>query len=156
MGLSNELRWNPLLGCWIVVSSKRAKRPWRSGECPFCPGAPETGYGWDVLVLDNKFPALRKDAMTSRRSRDIYKVEPAYGAAKVVIETPDHEGDLDTVPFDNLVKYIRALREITASYCGDSRIEYVCSLSGIRVRLSASHLLTPTVRSIFFPLFLLE
>ena len=123
--LSNELRWNPLLGCWVVVSSKRAKRPWRSGECPFCPGAPETGYGWDVLVLDNKFPALRKDAVTSRRSRDIYRVEPAYGAAKVVIETPDHEGDLDTVPFDNLVKYIEALREITASYCGDGKIEYV-------------------------------
>lgn len=122
----NELRWNPLLGCWVVVSSRRAARPWREiGKCPFCPGAEETGYGWDVLVLDNKYPALRRDARASRGSRGIYRVEEAYGAAKVVVETPEHEGDLDTIPFENLVKYIGELSRVTEEECRDPRVEYV-------------------------------
>jgi len=123
--LSNELRWNPLLGCWVIVSSKRAKRPWRKSECPFCPGSPETGFGWDVIVLDNKYPALRADAKVSREGFDIYKVQPAYGYAKVVVETPEHEGDLDSIPFENLVKYIRILGDVTSEYCSDERIKYV-------------------------------
>lgn len=122
----NELRWNPLLGCWVVVSSSRATRPWREpGKCPFCPGAEETGYGWNVLVLDNRFPALKPDAEACSESRGLYKVRPAYGYAKVVIETPEHEGDLDTIPFANLVMYLKLLAQITELYCRDRDIAYV-------------------------------
>ncbi len=121
----NELRWNPLLGSWIIVSSKRQKRPWRKGTCPFCPGQPETGSGWDVIVLDNKFPALKTDAVTSTVSKDIYKVEKGYGYCKVVVETPQHEGDLDTIPFKNLVKYLKLLADETKNICRDKRIMYV-------------------------------
>ncbi len=105
-GLSNELRWNPVLGTWVIVSSERKGRPWRTGECPFCPGGPETGYDWDVLVLDNRFPSLRPGATPSREGFDLYEVKPAYGYCKVVIETPEHRGDLDTIPWNCLVRYI--------------------------------------------------
>ncbi len=123
--MSNELRWNPLLGCWIIVSAKRRVRPWREKFCPFCPGTEETGYGWDVLVLDNKYPALRRDAVPSRTGYDIYRVRPGYGYCKVVVETREHEGDLDTIPYLNLVKYIQTLVEETRKLCGDEKIEYV-------------------------------
>ncbi len=121
----NELRWNPLLEAWIIVSSRRRGRPWRSGQCPFCPGAPETGYGWDVLTLDNRFPALRADARTSRESKDLYEVRAGYGYCKVVVETPQHEGDLSDIPFENLVKYVRELSQVTRELCSDPEIQYV-------------------------------
>ncbi|MEM0495361.1 MAG: galactose-1-phosphate uridylyltransferase [Thermofilum sp.] len=122
----NELRWNPLLGCWVVVSSSRATRPWRSvTQCPFCPGAEETGYGWDVLALDNRFPALRPDAKTCTESRGLYRVRPAYGYAKVVVETPEHEGDLDAIPRENLLRYVELLAQLTRQYCADPGIAYV-------------------------------
>jgi len=58
-----ELRYNPLTGQWIMVSSVRAQRRWRpQGYRPFCPGAEETGYGWDVLVLPNRYAVLSKDS----------------------------------------------------------------------------------------------
>ena len=122
----NELRWNPLLGCWVVVSSSRSARPWRRVErCPFCPGSEEAGFGWDVLVLDNRYPALRPDAVASRSGSGLYRVERAYGYAKVVVETPSHEGDLDTIPRGNLVKYLEVLAELTKQYCEDPGVAYV-------------------------------
>lgn len=138
----NELRWNPLLGTWVVVASRRAVRPWRSVEkCPFCPGAEETGFGWDVIVLDNKYPALTPDAVASRESNDIYIVKEGYGYAKVVVETPEHEGDLDSLPFENLVKYIKVLSQLTSRYCSDPRIEYVFPFrnKGEAVGVSLTH-----------------
>jgi len=41
-----ELRWNPILGEWIMVSNIRESRQWQPNDFyTFCPGAPETGYG---------------------------------------------------------------------------------------------------------------
>ncbi len=121
----NELRWNPLLGLWNIVSSKRKTRPWREEKCPFCPGSRELGYGWDVKVLDNMFPALKTDAQKATDTRDILKVKSGYGYCKVVVETPEHVGDFDTIPFDNLVKVIKAFQEETEKLCEDRRIKYV-------------------------------
>ncbi|RLE98133.1 MAG: galactose-1-phosphate uridylyltransferase [Thermoprotei archaeon] len=137
----NELRWNPLLGSWIIVSSGRKRRPWRRGECPFCPGSPETGYGWEVLTLDNRYPALRPDAKISRESNDVYKVEPGYGYCKVVVETPMHEGDLCDIPLETLVKYLRELARVTEELCKDASIQYVIPFrnKGEEIGVSLTH-----------------
>ncbi len=139
--LSNELRWNPLLGTWIIVSNKRRVRPWREETCPFCPGGPEIKCNWDIKVLDNLFPALKKDAQPFIGTKDLYRVKPGYGYCKVVVETPEHVGDLDTIPFDNLVKVIKAFREETIKLCDDRRIRYVYPFrnKGERIGVSLTH-----------------
>ncbi|MHA1925934.1 MAG: hypothetical protein ACXABV_02900 [Candidatus Thorarchaeota archaeon] len=34
-----RLRWNPFLGEWVIVTPKRATRPFQEEDhmCPFCP-----------------------------------------------------------------------------------------------------------------------
>ena len=82
-----ELRKDPVIGRWVIISTERAKRPTDfiatepeeepgdGGLCPFCPGnelmtPPEilayrepgsspNGPGWHTRVTANKFPALR-------------------------------------------------------------------------------------------------
>ncbi|WP_342765509.1 hypothetical protein [Vulcanisaeta sp. JCM 14467] len=57
-----ELRWDPTLREWVLVSNIRRFRPWQpSNYCPFCPGNPETGYGWRALILENRYPMLMED-----------------------------------------------------------------------------------------------
>jgi len=123
--MSNELRWNPVLGEWIIVASKREKRPWRPEKCPFCPGSDETVYGWDVQVLPNRFPALKKNPKTRVKGSDIYKVRPGYGYCEIVVETPVHTGDLCDIPIDNLKKVIDVFSDRYIVLGLDERIKYV-------------------------------
>ncbi len=88
-----ELRYDPVLGEWVMVSGIREKRPWQpTTKCPFCPGNEETGTGWRVLVLDNKYPMLAEDPPMPRRHW-FYRVEEARGKCLVVVETPIHDVD---------------------------------------------------------------
>jgi UDPglucose--hexose-1-phosphate uridylyltransferase len=91
----SELRKDPVTGRWVIISTRRRKRPndFRierptslGGEyCPFCPGREEmtppevfafrhngaapNGPGWDLRVVPNKFPALRSRARSIARAR---------------------------------------------------------------------------------------
>jgi UDPglucose--hexose-1-phosphate uridylyltransferase len=84
-----ELRKDPVVGRWVIISTERSLRPtsFTPGTptratffCPFCPGnedktPPEVfairpGHegpnapGWKVRVVPNKFPALQKAGTT--------------------------------------------------------------------------------------------
>jgi len=108
----HELRWNPLLREWIIVAGHRGKRPWRPEEkkkiCPFCPGAPETKDKgkWKVLVLPNKFPALKPNPPIPTPSRGLYKTSEAKGFCEVIVETPNHEGDLCDLSLNHMKEVV--------------------------------------------------
>jgi UDPglucose--hexose-1-phosphate uridylyltransferase len=88
-----ELRWDPVLGEWVMVSNVRSARPWQPASfCPFCPGTEETGYGWKALILENKFPMLIESPPKPSVHR-FYKTASAYGKCYVVVETPEHNID---------------------------------------------------------------
>jgi UDPglucose--hexose-1-phosphate uridylyltransferase len=97
-----ELRYNPVLGEWIIVSGKRKDRPLLpNGVCPFCPGSPEVpSSDWDVLSIPNKFPSLvPKPDPPEIEGHEFYSVAPAQGVCEVVLYTPEHNktlADLDT------------------------------------------------------------
>jgi UDPglucose--hexose-1-phosphate uridylyltransferase len=62
---SSELRWDALVGEWVVVAGHRQERTYhpRASACPLCPSTsdqwteiPERDY--QVAVFENRFPAL--------------------------------------------------------------------------------------------------
>ncbi len=92
-----ELRWDPILREWIIVSGRREKRPiLPEGLCPFCPGAEEIPKTpWSVLTLPNKFPALVPDPPPPDVGGDkLYRCKPARGVCEVVLYTPQHNATL--------------------------------------------------------------
>lgn len=66
--ISIELRYNPVLGEWVMVSGIRGRsRDDQPRSTLFCPGNEETGTGWRILVLDDKYPMLVEDPLEPRR-----------------------------------------------------------------------------------------
>ncbi len=112
-----ELRWDPLLEEWIMVSNLREQRPWRpSRGCPFCPGSPETGYGWEILVLNNKFPMLSENPPTPTKD-PFYRTAPAKGRCLVLVETPEHNiDDLSDLSLDNIYNVFKKIKDLTKEF----------------------------------------
>ena len=112
-----ELRKDPILGRWIIISTERAARPSDfvsvstknplKGACPFCRGnedmtppevytvrdksVREVGGDWRIRVVPNKFPALRIEGDLEKTGDGIYDRMNGIGAHEVIIETARHE-----------------------------------------------------------------
>lgn len=70
-------------------------------DCPLCPtlpGRPPTEIllpAFDVVVFENRFPALVRDPPApSVRGSDLYPVAPAAGGNEVVVYSDDHDRSL--------------------------------------------------------------
>jgi UDPglucose--hexose-1-phosphate uridylyltransferase len=146
----SELRKDPLLERWTLVSPERGDRPSEYLEekpervarpCPFCPGreretpneiiayrpgggAPDTP-GWRVRLVPNRFPALAFTAATRPPDDGFFDTRPGIGAHDVLIETPDHEADLGSMGLEQATLVVRALRERLGALARDPRLAYV-------------------------------
>jgi UDPglucose--hexose-1-phosphate uridylyltransferase len=107
-----ELRWDPTLGEWVMVSNIRSFRPWQpTSFCPFCPGAPETGYGWKALILENRYPMLSYSPPEPQKHR-FYKTSKSLGRCFVVVETPQHDlEDICDLPVEDIAYVINMVKE---------------------------------------------
>ena len=103
-----EIRRNPFTGERVLISPHRLSRPWQpEGFCPFCPGGPETGQGWEVLLLPNRYPVVTRSPPTPTRE-ELFQAEEAYGQAYVLVETPRHDlDDLSDLPPSQIEKVLR-------------------------------------------------
>jgi UDPglucose--hexose-1-phosphate uridylyltransferase len=145
-----ELRKDPVVGRWVIISTERARRPTdfaldpvrpRASNCVFCEGnedktPPEiiasraAGLGanlpgWRYRVVPNKFPALRVEGDLDRTGEGLYDRMNGVGAHEVVIETPDHAASLATLPVDAVAEVLIAYRERVRDLKKDPRLEYV-------------------------------
>jgi UDPglucose--hexose-1-phosphate uridylyltransferase len=145
-----ELRKDPIIGRWVIISTERGKRPSdfpsapkRRGNklCPFCPGnesatPPEilafrpnssepNKPGWTLRVISNKFPALMIEGDLNREGRGIFDKMNGVGAHEVIIETPDHDKDLVDLDEKQVQDIIWAYRERTIDLKKDPRFRYI-------------------------------
>ncbi|KPV64786.1 MAG: galactose-1-phosphate uridylyltransferase [Candidatus Bathyarchaeota archaeon BA1] len=116
-----ELRWDPILREWVIVSGKRKERPvLDTARCPFCPGSEEVpSGGWKVLALPNKYPALSPDPSPPDAKADSpYRCRRTKGFCEVVLYTPQHDAtlaELDTAHIKDLIDlWAERYRELVA------------------------------------------
>ena len=121
----NEMRWNPVLGEWVVISSHRHKRPVLGGECPFCPGAEEVQGDWDVTSLPNRFPALSENPPEVGPADGPYQRARAFGRCEVLLETREHDRDLADLDEENLLELMRLYRQRYVELGNQRGIDYV-------------------------------
>ena len=146
-----ELRKDPVVGRWVIISTERARRPSDFAPapvtksagtlCPFCPGeesrtpselfavrprgtAPNTP-GWTMRVVPNKFPALRIEGELEPSGEGLYDRTTGVGAHEVIIETQDHAASLATLPPERVADVLGAYRERILDLRKDARLQYV-------------------------------
>jgi UDPglucose--hexose-1-phosphate uridylyltransferase len=146
----SELRKDPVVGRWVIISGERARRPSDFApkpvhpvleSCVFCPGhedktppeivagrppgtAPNTP-GWSHRVVPNKFPALRIEGELEASAEGLYDRMEGIGAHEVVIETPDHRASLATLPLEAVADVLLAYRERVMDLKKDRRFRHI-------------------------------
>jgi UDPglucose--hexose-1-phosphate uridylyltransferase len=142
-----ELRQDPMTKDWVIIAPVRAKRS-HSREitphtqaatpdhhCPFCLGnealTPPEVYrdadpegSWLVRVVPNKFAALSPSAGATRKE-GFFRTAPGIGYHEVIIETPNHAGDISEMSREHVARILLAYRERQRKLSEDSRVRFV-------------------------------
>ncbi len=147
-----ELRRDPVLGRWIIISKERSKRPTDflaqehdvavGGFCPLCEGNEATtppevfairdprqgvanGPGWSVRVVPNKYPALVIEGQLDKEGEGLYDKMNGIGAHEVIIETPLHDRSFSQFTPQEMAWVFQAYRNRLHDLSRDRRFQYV-------------------------------
>jgi UDPglucose--hexose-1-phosphate uridylyltransferase len=150
-----ELRKDPIVGSWVIVSTDRVRRPTdffrqqvtvKGGFCPFCygnesktpseilayrppreggPQAPRDSSGWTVRVVPNKFPALGIEGSLNRQAEGMFDKVSGIGAHEVIIMSPEHSASLASLPAKRVEDVLWAFRDRIIDLKKDRRFKYI-------------------------------
>jgi UDPglucose--hexose-1-phosphate uridylyltransferase len=146
-----ELRKDPIIGRWVIISTERGKRPDSyssgangspaEGDCPFCEGkeretppeifsirnnnSAKNSPGWELRVVPSVAPFLGIEGDINRHGKGMYDLMNGIGAHEVVIETNRHVAnmaDLSEAQIANVINcYISRINDLEK----DKRFKYV-------------------------------
>jgi len=146
-----ELRKDPIIDNWVIISTERGRRPLdytiktegkKKDSCVFCEGnegetppevfafrkkgTTENKPGWKVRVIPNKYPALQMEEKgIIVEEAGMLKKMDGLGVHEVIIETPYHQKDFDDLSVDNIVLILKTYRERYLYLSKDKRIKYI-------------------------------
>ena len=146
-----ELRRDPIVGRWVIVSTERSGRPRdlhvpatalpSAAMCPFCPGqerltpkeilayrphaSEPDSPNWTVRVIPNKFPALHVEGEMGREGLGLYDRMNGIGAHEVIIETPDHKAALADLPPKHIEDILWSYRDRMVDLKRDIRLRFI-------------------------------
>ena len=133
----SEIRKDYIQNKYVIIAPQRGKRPHDlerpqrqslpKKDCVFCPGVvdknnkilltvektAEAKEPWAIKVLTNKFPSVSIDN------------PKAYGQQEVVVETPNHQKELEELSDQRIVAILQAYAERTKAISKDKKIEYI-------------------------------
>jgi len=159
----SELRKDPILGRWIIISTERSKRPNEfeaqeltpeKGPCPFCeghesetppeifairePGTKPNTPGWQVRVVPSISPLLRPEGKLTRWGKGIYDVMSGVGAHEIIVETPQHISNIAELDEAQVARVITSYVERLISLEKDHRFKYVLIFKNYKVAAGGS------------------
>ncbi|MDD5495906.1 MAG: galactose-1-phosphate uridylyltransferase [Candidatus Omnitrophica bacterium] len=162
-----ELRRDPVIGRWVIISTERAKRPdqfkggieeerLKEGEkCPFCEGneamtPPEIcavrkagtkpdSPGWEVRVIPSISKFLQVEGGLDRRGHGMYDLMNARGAHEIVVETPSHRMEAAAMP-GQITKVFNVVLDRMADLEKDPWIKYVLMFKNHGAAAGGSHI----------------
>src|SRR5438445_10921837 len=145
----SEIRKDYATPTWVVFSAARSQRPGafrntkdagRKADCQFCEGhegmtPPEVladrdggtadGPGWRIRCVPNKFPALAPSRGVREHRDGLFVSMDGVGAHEVIVESPDHDGHLATLPDLQVETVLRAYAERHRALAADRRVRYI-------------------------------
>lgn len=149
----SELRKDPIVNKWVLLSAARAKRPSdfkdhpqpppQPGPCPFCPhqehetgdevfawreSAVKCAPDWRVRVVKNLFPAVSQDSENESVEQEgpLQGCSmPGFGSHEVVIETPNHDFKFASLSVENVEEIFKAFQQRIHNFREDKRFKYV-------------------------------
>lgn len=158
-----ELRKDPVLDRWVIISTERSQRPTdlpvaeeppHKKECPFCAGhenetppelfsfrSPQSASntpGWDVRVVPNKYPALKYEGEIEKLGEGMYDKMNGFGVHEVIIETPDHKLNLEDQPVGGIAKVLETYKLRLEALIQDDRLRSVLIFKNVGREAGAS------------------
>ncbi len=132
-----QLRKDPVLKQWVIISPERGKRPSdfkRSelppddpGKCPFCEGneslTPQETLsfrtagtqanqrGWWVRVIPDSSPILKPDGDSDREGIGMFDAMNSIGVHEMVIEAPHHGATIQNSTLEQVREVIWAYKQ---------------------------------------------
>jgi len=146
-----ELRKDPIIDNWVIISTERGRRPLdykikteekKKDNCVFCErnegetppeifafrkkGTRKNSPGWKVRVVTNKYPALKMEEREAalEKAGMFWKMD-GLGVHEVIIETPHHHKDFHNLSIDNIVLILKTYRQRYLDLSKDKRIKYI-------------------------------
>src|SRR6056297_1704893 len=123
-----ELRFNPMTGECIMISSGRKGRPIHSEfkGCPLCPGNIELEQDYDLAVFENRFPALVKNPSPQLNSGSpLLMSKPANGVCEVIMYTSVHNSSLAEMPLLQIENLIDVWEDRIIDLYSNPMIKYI-------------------------------
>jgi UDPglucose--hexose-1-phosphate uridylyltransferase len=144
-----ELRKDPIIDRWVIISTERGKRPVflieeapppKAAMCPLCPGnehmtppevyairpnnSPPNSPDWLLRVIPNKFPALRIEGSLNKEGVGLYDRMNGIGAHEVVVDTPVHGETLTSMGVRGIQNIFIAFKERVLDLAKDKRFRF--------------------------------
>lgn len=166
-----ELRKDPIIGRWVIISVERAKRPGdfkisrpseKEGPCPFCEGhekntLPEVfairkrgskkdGPGWQVRVIPSISQRFDLEGGLERRGVGMYDVMNPVGAHEIILESPKHYSGIHELSNKQIELVINTSVNRIVELGKDSRLKY-CLLFKNHGLMAGGSKMTKHVRS---------
>jgi UDPglucose--hexose-1-phosphate uridylyltransferase len=148
----SQMRYDALLGEWVVVASHRQTRTFLppADECPLDPSGPgrateipESDY--QVVVFENRFPSLatgvERDVPPAAEGNPLAELRPGFGRCEVVCFTSEHDRVFAELGADRARLVVDVWAERTAELSAIDGVEHVFCFEnhGEEIGVTLSH-----------------